>query len=166
MVVIITLSLIFILSFIFLFWFIYKSEKAEGNKDFNLFLVFITAVLLAIVVTISFGLILLVIIGAINVVEYAFSIPIETNKVLLLSVILFIYLFTVDGFFEGLCKELLEKNMRYILLMVLIRFTFIYAFTYLVGINQRHSLFISFGLAIIIMIFEVLYQFRKENKST
>lgn len=161
----ISIKVVFIISFLLIFTFIYKDNKKEPvEKRGNLFLVIVTAFLLALAPTVVFALFLFVILGSSSVVNMLFSLHISTKLLILLSVFLLIYLFTVDSIIEIILKHILGKNMFYMIILLLIRMLAFYAIGLAIGVKQPSSFKIAIGVSLIIFVLEILYGMNEKNK--
>ncbi|MGY0691863.1 hypothetical protein ACW2QC_03610 [Virgibacillus sp. FSP13] len=165
MKIIISLIVVFIISFLLLFLWIYSSEKEElKEKRANLFHVVATAFILALGPTVFIGLSLFVLLGSANTVTMIFSLHISTNQLIILAISFFVYLFTIDSVIERIVKYILGRNKFNYVVLLLIRIIGFYLIGKISGLNQTVSITIAVGVAFITLLIEVFFHLREKNK--
>lgn len=157
------LSIIFILSFTLLFWFIHHENKKEKAKD-RLFTLVIMAILFSVIITLVFAFILFLIIGSTNVVDTIFSLDINTNQLIIIGISFLVYWMTIDNIFEMLLEYILGKNIYAILFLGVSRMVSFYIIGVIIKLNETINMTVSIGVSLIILLIELLYFFRN-NKS-
>lgn len=156
------LSVIFILSFLLLFWFIHHENKKEGNKDRLLTLV-VVAILFSVIIAIVFALFLFFIMGSTNVIDAIFSLNINTNQLIVVGISFLIYWITIDNIFEKFFEYLLGENIHAILSLALSRIASFYIIGIIIKLDEVINMTISIGVSLIFLATDVLYFF-KNNK--
>ena len=160
----ITLIAVYIISFLFIFVFVYRENQKEPREEkLNPILVFTTAALLSLPPTIFVGLVLLALLGSANVIDVVFALDISLKQLMTLVIILFIYLFSLDGIFETIFELIVGKGKFYFVLVLLMRVFVFNVIARLIGISQTNSFILAFGIAVIIMILEMLYHYGKKS---
>ena len=157
------LSVIFILSFLLLFWFIHHENKKEENKDSLLTLV-VVAILFSVIITFVFAFFLFLIMGSTNVIDTIFSLNINTNQLIVIGISFLIYWLTIDNIFEKFFEYLLGENIYAILSLALSRVASFYIIGIIIKLNEVINMTISIGVSLILLAIDVLYFF-KNNKS-
>ncbi len=157
------LSIIFILSFLLLFWFIHHENKKREKQDHLLTLVVI-AILFSVIITFVFAFVLFLIIGSTNVIDKIFSLNINTNQLFIIGISFLIYWLTIDNIFEKLFEYMLGENIYAILFLALSRVVSCYIIGIIIKLNEVINMTVSIGVPLIILAIETLYYF-KNNKS-
>lgn len=157
------LSVIFILSFLLLFWFIHHENKKKEKQDRLLTLVVIS-ILFSVIITFVFAFVLFLIIGSTNVIDKIFSLNINTNQLFIIGISLLIYWITIDNIFEKLFEYMLGENIYAILFLALSRVVSCYIIGIIIKLNEVINMTISICVPLIILAIEMLYYF-KNNKS-
>lgn len=165
MKVVISIIIIYIASFLLFFKLIYNSEKKELEmKKANLFDVIIAALALALIPTVVITLIIFVLLGSTNVVNFLFSLNISMNKLIIMAISLCVYLLSIDGIIEIAVKLIVGENIFCFIIMSLIHILAFYMIGLVIGLSQLNSFIIASGVALIIFIFEVLYDKMENSK--
>ncbi|WP_449536455.1 hypothetical protein [Ferdinandcohnia sp. Marseille-Q9671] len=159
----ILLSVVFILAFLVLFWFVQHENKKEGNKDGFLSLL-VVAILFSVIVTVVFAFFLFLIMGSTSVIDTIFSLHIETNQLIVIGISFLIYWMTIDNIFEKFFEYLWGENIYGILSLSLSRVAAFYLIGILLKLNEVINMTISIGVSLILLLIDVLYHF-KNNKS-
>ena len=153
------LSVIFILSFLLLFWFIHHENKKEENKDRSLTLV-VVAILFSVIITFVFALFLFLILGSTSIIDAIFSLNINTNQLIVIGISFLIYWITIDNIFEKFFEYLLGENIYAILSLALSRVASFYIIGIIIKLNEVINMTISLGVSFILLATEVLYFFK------
>ena len=156
------LSVIFILSFLLLFWFIHHENKKEGNKDRLLTLV-VVAILFSVIITIVFALFLFLIMGSTNLIDTIFSLNINTNQLIVIGISFLIYWITIDNIFEKFFEYLLAGNIFAVLSLAFSRVASFYIIGIIIKLDEVINMTISIGVSLILLAIDMLYFF-KNNK--
>lgn len=165
MQVVITIAIIFLVLFIMFFLFIYNGEKKELEmKIADIFPVIIAAFALALIPTAVIALIIFVLIGSTNVVNFLFSLNISMNKLIIMALSLCAYLLIIDGIVETVLKLIVGENIFQLIILLLIHIFAFYIIGLLVGLSQLNSFIIALGVALIIFTFEILYDKMEKSK--
>lgn len=165
MQVVITIAIIFLVLFIMFFLFIYNGEKKELEmKIADIFPVIIAAFALALIPTAVIALIIFVLIGSTNVVNFLFSLNISMNKLIIMALSLCAYLLIIDGIVETVLKLIVGENIFQLMILLLIHIFAFYIIGLLVGLSQLNSFIIALGVALIIFTFEILYDKMEKSK--
>lgn len=166
MKIFISLLVIFIISFLLLFKLVYTGNKEESQDEkLNFFLVVLVSFLLALLPTTAIGIILFVILGSANTVNMLFSLHISLNQLVVLAISFLVYLFTIDSIVEIVVKHIVGKNIFYYSVILFTRIGIFYIIGNLVGLIHRVNVIFSTGVALIILLIEVLYNLREKHKS-
>src|SRR5690625_3738981 len=164
MKIFISLLVIFIISFLLLFKLVYTGNKEESQDEkLNFFLVVLVSFLLALLPTAAIGIILFVILGSANTVNMLFSLHISLNQLVVLAISFFVYLFTIDSIVEIVVKHIVGKNIFYYSVILFTRIGIFYIIGNLVGLIHRVNVIFSTGVALIILLIEVLYNLREKQ---
>lgn len=165
MKVVVSLVVIFIISFLLLLKLVYSGNKQESgeNKMGPILIVFVVTIL-ALLPTAAMGLVLFALIGSTNTVNMIFSLNLSMKQLIILAVSFLVYLFTIDSIIEMVVKHILGKGMFYYSAVLLIRIGAFYVIGEVVDLNQKVSLTIAIGVAIIILLIELLYNLREKHK--
>ena len=162
--IIITLSIVFFISFMLIFKLVYSGNKEESEKEkLGFFGVIFVVFLLALLPTATIAFFLFVLLGSTNAINTLFSLQISTKQVVFLAISLLVYLFSIDSIIEIVVKHIVGQRVFYFFIMMLIRILASYAIGLFIGLNQNNSLIIAAGVSLIIFLFEVLY-FLKTNQ--
>lgn len=165
--ILISLSVIFIISFLLIFKMVYQDNKEESkSKRLNIFLVVFVTFLLALLPTAAIALIIFVLLGATNAVNMLFALQLNMNQLMLFAIILCGYLLLIDSFIEIVLKAIVGREFGSFIIILLIRVLIFYMVGLAINLNQTNSFIIATGLAVIIALFEVLLYFRKQNNET
>lgn len=161
----ISLLVIFMISFILLFLFIFKGNKQEPEEEkLNLLLVILVSFILALAPTVAMGIILFVLLGSVNIVNFTFSLHIRLNELIILAISFFAYLLTIDSIIEIIVKHILGKNTYYYIAILLIRIGVFYIIGDFIGLTQTASIVMATGVAITILFIEILYELSENRK--
>ncbi|MFS0647162.1 hypothetical protein [Siminovitchia sp. 179-K 8D1 HS] len=164
MKIIVSLIVVFLISFSLIFILVFKGNQKEPEQEkLNFFLVILVTFLIALFPTAAIALILFALFGSVSAVNMLFSLHISKNELIMLAIALIVYLFTIDNLIEVIVKHIIGKNILYFMIMLLIRILASYAIGKAIGINQTNSFMISSGVAFIILLIEVLYHLRERN---
>lgn len=157
--------IVFIISFLLIFTFVYKDNKKEDTeKKLNGFALLFVACLLALAPTAVIALILLVLLSSTSAVNMLFSLQISTKQLILLVISFIIYWFSIDSLIEMVVKHIVGKNPLYYLLLLCIRIFAAYTIGLFIGLNQLNSLTIASGITIIVLLIEGLYELHEKKK--
>lgn len=166
MKIFISLLVVFIISFFLVFKLVYSGNKEETEEEkLNFFLVIFVSFLLALLPTAAIGLMLFVLLGSANTVNMVFSLNINLNQLIVLTISFFVYLFTIDSIIEIVVKHILGKNIFYYSMLLLIRIGAFYLIGDLVGLTQTINVTFSIGVALLILFIEILYNLREKYKN-
>lgn len=156
------LSVIFILSFLLLFWFIHHENKKEGNKD-RLRTLVVVAILFSVIITIVFALFLFLIMGSTNVINTIFSLNINTNQLFVVGISFLMYWITIDNIFEKFFEYLLGENIFAVLSLAFSRVTSFYIIGRIIKLDEVINMTISIGVSLIFLAIDMLYFFRNNK---
>ena len=158
------MELIVFLIFIFIFPMVFKGERKEKPDDkASIWLVSFVSFLLALLITAIFGGLALVLLGTLNVANVMFSIDVSASKLIVLTVCYFIYLFTIESVPETIINFLISIKLFQQILLALVRILVFGMIAALVGLNYEQSLLIATGSAIVLLIIELLYDFKQKS---
>ena len=157
------LSVIFIISFLLLFWFVRHKNEKEENKD-SLITLAIVSVIFSVIITAVFAFFLFVIIGSTSVIDKIFSLNLTTDQLLLIGISFLIYWLTIDNIFEKLFEYMLGENIFAVLFLALSRVVSFYIIGITIKLNEPVNTAVSIGVPLIILAIDTLYYF-KNNKS-
>ena len=157
------LSVIFIISFLLLFWFLRHSNKKEEKKD-SLITLFMGSVLFAVIITAVFAFFLFVIIGSVSVIDKTFSLNLPTDQLLLIGISLLIYWLTIDNIFEKVFEYLFGENVFPLLFLAVSRIVSFYIIGIIIKLNADINTAVAIGVPLILLVIDTLYYF-KNNKS-
>ncbi|MDG5788803.1 hypothetical protein QA612_15130 [Evansella sp. AB-P1] len=163
--IILIISVVYFLSLLPIATFIYFKNKREPQEEkMNMFLWLLVSIILAFPPTVVIAFFLLVLLGTTNIVDMLFSLELSMNQLIMLTISILVYLFTLDSVIEKLVKYMTEKNKFYLFIVLLTRIIAFHLIGMIIGLNQANSLVISTGVALIIMILEVLYHYQERHK--
>ena len=166
MEIIITLLIVFILSFLLICKFIYSENKQEPKEEQGgLFLVVFVSVFFSLLITGTIGLSIFAVLGTTNIVNIIFSLNMNSNQLIALTISYFVYLFIIDDIIEFILQYILGKNIIYTTILALIRIGIFHIIGYFVGLSHTVSLTIATGVAFITLLVEVLSRSRAKNIS-
>ena len=164
MELIVFLIFIFIISISLIFPMLFKSDRKEKPDDkASIWLVSFVSFLLALLITAIFGGLALVLLGTLNVANVMFSIDVSASKLIVLTVCYFIYLFTIESVPETIINFLISIKLFQQILLALVRILVFGMIAALVGLNYEQSLLIATGSAIVLLIIELLYDFKQKS---
>lgn len=145
---------IFIILFLLIFAWILKNERKESN-NIKLFHILITSFIFSSVITFVLSFILFVLFGSVNLIDTLYSLKIPNNKLLLLAISFFIYLFTIDVLIEYSIEIITGKNFVYTVVLFFTRILAFYTIGALLNLERNSNILISIGIALIIFIIEL-----------
>ena len=149
MEIVITLLIVFILSFLLICKFIYSENKQEQKEEQDgLFLVVFVSVFFSLIITGTIGLSIFAVLGSTNLVNIIFSLNMDSHQLIALTISYFIYLFILDDIIGFIVKYILGKNIIYTTLLALIRISIFHIIGYFVGLSHKVSLTIATGVAL------------------
>ena len=165
MEIVITLLIVFILSFLFICKFIYSENKKEPKEEQGgLFLVVFVSVFFSLIIAGTIGLSIFAVLGTTNLVNIIFSLNIDTNQLIALTISFFVYLFVLDDVIGFIVKYIFGKNIIYMTILTLIRIGIFHIIGYFVGLSHTTSLTIAIGVAFITLLIEGLSRWRARDK--
>lgn len=153
----------FILLFILLFWFMYRSNKQEKEKK-SVLILMLGAGLFSLLFTLLLAFFLLIMMGSTVVIDSLFTLNISTNQLIKIAISYVIYWLTLDTLFEKLCEYVLGKNYYARVMIALSRIVIFYIIGSLIGLTARINFTLSIGVALIFLIIDALYLLRKNKK--
>lgn len=162
--ILILLSVIFILSFLLLFWFVRHENKKEKNKD-NLLTLVVVAILFSVIITFTIAFFLFLIMGSASVIDIIFSLKLNTNQLIIVGISFLIYWLTIDNIFEKIFEYFWGENIYAILSLALSRVASFYIIGIIIKLNEVINMTISIGVSLILLAIDVLY-FLKNSKTT
>jgi len=157
------LSVIFIISFLLLFWFVRHKNEKEENKD-SLITLVIVSVIFSVIITAVFAFFLFVIIGSTSVIDKMFSLNLTTDQLLLIGISFLIYWLTIDNIFEKLFEYMLGESIFAVLFLALSSVVSFYIIGIIIKLNEPVNMAVSIGVPLIVLVIDTLYYF-KNNKS-
>ncbi|WP_062052609.1 hypothetical protein [Bacillus sp. JCM 19034] len=165
MEIFLTLIVVFIISFLLIFKFVYSGNKKETEEEkMNFFMVIFVSVALSLIITATIGLVIFALLGSTSIVNRIFSLNISKNQLAVITISFFVYLFTLDSFIEITVKYIIGKNIFYVIVLLFIRIGIFYLIGKIISLNQTISITIAIGVALIILLIETLYYLRERNK--
>jgi|SRR5690625_2423371 len=164
--VVISLIVVFIISFLLIFKLVYSGNKEESESDkLNFPSVVFVGCLLALLPTAAIAFIIFVLLGSTSAVNVIFSLEISRNQLIILAISLFIYLFSIDSIIEIIVEYIVGKNNTfYFSILLLIRIVAFYLIGFFIGLSQSNSFTMAVGITVIIFLIEVFYHLREKNK--
>ncbi len=162
--VVLSFVLIYLVSFILFFAFIYTQNKKEDEveKTSLVFVLFISF-LFAFIPTAVLGFFLFVIVGSVSSIKWLFSLPINTNQLIILSIAYLIYLLTIDSLIEILAKVIFNETIFHIAFVALTRMLIFYIIGEFNHLPYHMNMIISIGVALILFCIESLHFFREQR---
>ena len=155
MKIVILLSVSFILIFILLLCAFRSDNKKEKVKDSFMLLVIGTALFSA-VITAALAFLLFLIIGSTSIIDSLFSLNINMNQIIIISISIFIYWITLDNIFENLFEYIFGKNLFALLFLALARITAFYIMGNILKLDETINMTISIGVSLILLLFDML----------
>jgi len=167
MKIVLTLTVVFIMAFLFIFLIVYRGNKEEKiEEQMNGLLITFVSFMLALLPTIVIAVILFALLGSANVVNELFSLEISLNKLMMLSIAFLLYLFTVDFIVEVIVKYMIGKNFLYYVVMLLARISLFFIISAFVGLNDKVSILFATGVAFIVLCFDYVNDRKGKNTRT
>jgi len=157
------LIIIFILSFLGIYWLVRTVDNKNESKDSVLTLLSVTFVF-SILSTLFFAFVLFVIIGSTSVVNKVFSLSLTTNQLVTIGISIFIYSLTLDNVLEKVFEYLFNKSMLAIVVLTLSRIVSFYIIGFLLKLNETTNITISVGVSLILLVVDGLYYYRDQSK--
>ena len=161
--IVIILAIIFILSFLGIYWLVRTVDNKNESKDSVLTLLSVTFVF-SILSTLFFAFVLFVIIGSTSVVNKVFSLSLTTNQLVTIGISIFIYSLTLDNVLEKVFEYLFNKSMLAIVVLTLSRMVSFYIIGFLLKLNETTNITISVGVSLILLVVDGLYYYRDQSK--
>ena len=159
----VVLIIIFILSFLGIYWLVRTVDNKNESKDSVLTLLSVTFVF-SILSTLFFAFVLFVIIGSTSVVNKVFSLSLTTNQLVTIGISIFIYSLTLDNVLEKVFEYLFNKSMLAIVVLTLSRIVSFYIIGFLLKLNETTNITISVGVSLILLVVDGLYYYRDQSK--
>lgn len=157
MKLIIPIIIVFTILFSVLFIWVYHGEKKEIQKNkLNILTAIGTAFILALAPSVLLMVILLGIFGSTNIINTLFSLQISMNQLIILTIVLLFYLFTVDNILEMGVKIIIGKNFIYFLIMFLLRIFLIFLIGLVFNLAQQKSIIIAISIAFIMLLIDFI----------
>lgn len=148
---------IYMMSHVLLFMFVYNENKKEHEEEkLSLFGLFLVSFMLSLIVTTVITFFLFIVLGSTTTVNMLFSLNISTNQLILLTVIFFIYLFTIDNIIEIFVKYIVNYLIIDLIIICLIRIFTFYLIALLVNVDQLKSFLFAIGVSLILLTIEIL----------
>lgn len=165
MLLVILVSVIFIISFVSLFMWIRKANR-EDQKDerMNILLTIFVAGVLALLLTGVAAFFWFMFLGSANVVNSLFSLQLSKKELILMSTFYLAFIFTIDNVFKMMVKLLTSKILMFYFLMLWLRMVAFYLIGDFFQLTHYTNIVISGGVALILVLFELLYDWTKEKK--
>ncbi|WP_282033571.1 hypothetical protein [Metabacillus indicus] len=152
------LCIIFILSFVVLYWFFTRENKKDKDKDSPLALISM-AMLFSVLSTLVFAFFLFVIIGSMKVVDSVFSLQIDTGQLLIVGTCYLIYWLTIDSIFSKISDYLMGDTIYSNLSISLSRAAAFYIIGIFTNLSEDINLTLSIGVALILLVIDTSYSF-------
>lgn len=166
MKIILSLVVVFIITFFFIFSIVYRGNKTEAQEErMNGLLVTFVSFVLAILPTTVVAIFLFALLGSVNIVNELFSLEVDLNQLIILSIAFLFYLFTVDHIVEMIVKNVIGKNLFYYIVTLLSRVIIFVIISAIIGLNDKVSVTLALGVAFIVSCFDFVYD-RKEKMRT
>ncbi|WP_026561454.1 hypothetical protein [Bacillus sp. J37] len=156
------LSIIFILSFLILFWFTHHENQKEEKKD-RLLTLLIVAGMFSVIITFVFVLFLFLIMGSTSVIDIMFSLELTTNQLLVIGISFLIYWFTIDHILGKVFEYVLGENIYAIIALAVSRVVSFNMIGMFIKLNEVMNMTISIGVSLILLSIEMLYVLRKKE---
>lgn len=166
MKIVITLLIVFILSFLLICKFIYSENKQEPKEEQGgLFLIVFVSVFFSFLITGTIGLSIFAVLGSTNLVNLIFSLNMGSNQLIALTISFFVYLFVLDDSIGFIVEYIFGKNIIYPAVLTFIRIGIFHIIGYFVGLSHTVSLTMAIGIAFIILFVEGLSCWREKGKT-
>ncbi|GAA0453497.1 hypothetical protein [Alkalibacillus silvisoli] len=160
----ITLTAVYIISFILIYNFIKRQNKKESySEQMHATMVVIVAAFLALPILVVVGAFTFAIIGSVSLVDMMFSFNLSTNQLVVLGITFIIYLFTLDSLIEMLVKYFINPIVLYALVISLIRIGVFYIIGSVMDLQQRTGLAIAVGVSATVLLIEFLFHLREKT---
>ena len=165
MEIVITLLIVFILSFLLICKFIYSENKQEQKEEQGgLFLVVFVSAFFSLIITGTIGLSIFAVLGSTNLVNIIFSLNMDTNQLIALTISYFIYLFILDDIIGFIVKYIFGKNIINTTILTFNTISIFHIIGYFVGLSHTVSLTIATRVAFITLLIEVLSRSKARDK--
>ena len=162
--IVISLIVVFIISFLLICKFIYKENKQEPEEEQGgLFMVVFVSIFFSLIITGTIGLFIFALLGSTNMVNIIFSLNMNTNQLMIVAISFSVYLFILDDMVGFIVEYIFGKNIVNTTLLTCIRIGIFHIIGYFVGLGHTVSLTIATGVALLLVI-EVSYRLREKSK--
>ena len=157
MKIVITLIVVFIISFLLICKFIYSENKQEPKEEQGgFFMVVFVSGFFSLIITGTIGFSIFAVLGTTNIVNLIFSLNMNTNQIIALTISFFVYLFILDDIIGFILEYIFGKNIIYSTVLTFIRIGIFHIIGYFVGLSHTVSFTIATGVAFITLLLEVL----------
>ncbi|MBU8577172.1 MULTISPECIES: hypothetical protein [Bacillus] len=152
--------LIYLFFFSLFFFFMYRGEKreAEENKtnEGYVFSTFVGALLLSLIPTAVIMFIVLIATGSISVIVKSLGLNVDFTQIIIVSLALVCYSFTLDNIFITVAKHIMGDNILKTIFVSLFRFLFVFFVGVICSIGIADSIKISIGLTLVCFLLEFI----------
>ena len=155
----ITLIIVFIISFLLIYKFMYSENKQEPKEEQDgFFMVVFVSGFFSLIITGTIGFSIFALLGTTNIVNLIFSLNMNTNQIIALTIsfFIFIYLFILDDIIGFILEYIFGKNIIYSTGLTFIRIAIFHLIGYFVGLSYTVSFTIATGVSFITLLLEVL----------
>ncbi|NPC93593.1 hypothetical protein HOO54_15445 [Bacillus sp. WMMC1349] len=152
---------IYALFLVVFFIFIYRGERKEAeekntNEKFLLSTIIAALVLSLIPTAIIMGIILFAT-GSANVLGSFFDLKIGLNQIVMMSVCMVVYAFTIDNIFVAVGRHLIGDNFFKFIFASVFKFLFIYIVGIMCSIGSSDNFILSLGLTLCFLLLECIF---------
>ncbi|MFJ5964158.1 hypothetical protein [Bacillus sp. NPDC093026] len=151
---------IYLIFFRVFFFFMYKGEKKEAEESKTnekyLFSTFIGALLLSLIPTVVIMIIVLIITGSTSVIVKSLGLDVDFTQIIILSLALVCYLFTLDHIFIAVGKHILGDNILNTVFASLFRFLCVFSVGAICSFGIADNIIMSIGLTVACLLLEFI----------
>ena len=149
--------IIYMICFILIFLFIYKSEKAEEEEKVTFLTHVLASALLALIpAALIMGIVLLAA-GSVRTVSFLLKMDITLRQVLIISVGFTVYSFSLDFLFSALGKYIFGPTIIRAAFTALFRFMFLYIIGLFAELNANDNLTVASVLTLLFLLLDVYF---------
>lgn len=120
--------------------------------------------LFALLFTLILAFFYLLIMGSTVIIDSLFTLQINSNQLTKLVIFYLLYWLILDTFFEGLSEHLLGKNVLARFFIALFRMVIFFIIGNFIGLTNRDNWILSIGVAVILLLIDLLYLLRKKQQ--
>ncbi|MCW1927295.1 hypothetical protein [Bhargavaea beijingensis] len=153
---------IWVIASLSIYSFIRRSERRDPEGK-GPGIIAVTSALLALPVAAVMGGILFALAGSVQVVGWLFDLELSPGKVGIFAIAVLVYLFSADSLIELFLKSVMGKSAAGKWVLLFTRVLAFYGIGLLVGAEDQTALPVAAGLAVMLLVMEVLFHLLKKS---